>query len=64
MQVEKTKENICNCLCMMCPSYEKICKLKNQDENKNISTKDLQNKTHYEKMFCAFENNLYIRLET
>ena len=57
MLVEKNKENICNCICMMCPSYEKICKLKNDIEYQNISTQDLQNMTHFEKMFCAFEKS-------
>ena len=57
MQVEKTQDNICNCLCMMCPSYEKICKFSNQKDNKDISTQKLQEKTHYEKLFCAFEKS-------
>ena len=62
MKVEKTQENICNCLCLICPSYEKICKLKNVNENQDISTTKLQNKTHYEKMFCAFEKSNCIHL--
>ena len=61
MQVEKTKENACNCLCMMCPSYEKVCKLKNQIQN--ISTQSLQNETHYEKLFCAFEKSNCIHVD-
>lgn len=57
MQVEKTTGNVCKCLCLMCPSYEKICKINNMNENQNISTKNLQAKIHYEKMFCAFEKS-------
>ena len=63
MQVEKTKENACNCLCMMCPSYEKVCKLKNQTQNQDISTQSLQNETHYEKLFCAFEKSNCIHVD-
>ncbi len=63
MRVEKTEENICNCICMMCPSYEKICKLKNNNQNQDISTQNLQNMTHYEKMFCAFEKSNCIHFD-
>lgn len=60
MQVDKTQENICQCLCMICPSYEKICKLKNINQSQDISTQNLQNMTHYEKMFCALFSALLI----
>jgi len=63
MRVEKTEENICNCICMMCPSYEKNCKLQNRFENQNISTQHLVNLTHYEKMFCAFEKSNCIHFD-
>ena len=59
MQVDKTKENACNCLCIMCPSYEKVCKPTKQD----VSTTDLQNIKHYEKMFCAFEKSNCIHID-
>ncbi|MBQ7304399.1 MAG: DUF2769 domain-containing protein [Alphaproteobacteria bacterium] len=62
-QVPKTYENMCSCICMMCPSYEKVCKLKNINQSQDISTQNLQNMTHYEKMFCAFEKSNCIHFD-
>lgn len=63
MQVDKTQENICRCICMMCPSYSLGCKIKSADENTNISTKKLAEKNHYEKLFCAFEKSNCIHFD-
>lgn len=57
MIVDKTEENISRCLCMNCPSYTKTCQYKNAPENMDQSTKNLEERTHYEKMFCAFEKS-------
>ena len=44
MQVDKTRENVCECLCNICPSYEKMCKSICYD----MSTTYLKNIKHYE----------------
>lgn len=63
MKVEKTQENISHCICLYCPSYSQVCKLKNSTENVNQTTENLEDKTHYEKMFCAFEKSNCIHLD-
>ena len=63
MKVDVTKENLAQCLCLMCPSYSQGCKIKCAVENANISTQDLSKKTHYEKMFCAFEKSKCINFD-
>jgi hypothetical protein len=63
MKVEKTEENIVQCRCLSCPSYAQLCKMKNADENLDRTTAGLQNRTHYEKMFCAFERSNCIHLD-
>jgi hypothetical protein len=57
LKVEKTERNISRCLCLSCPSYSMMCRLKNFHENKNKSDASLKARTHYEKMFCAFEKS-------
>ena len=61
-KVEKTQQNIERCLCLNCPSYSTICKLKNADQTGNRPTKSLEDRSHYEKMFCAFEKSNCIHL--
>lgn len=63
MRVAKTEENVSHCICMYCPSYSQVCKLKNAPENTNRPTENLQDRTHYEKMFCAFEKSNCIHLD-
>ena len=61
--VDKTQENVSRCLCLSCPSYSTTCKLKNADQNIARPTPTLENRTHYEKMFCAFEKSNCIHLD-
>lgn len=63
MLVDKTKENVSRCLCMNCPSYTRACQIKNAPENMDESTEDLSQRTHYEKMFCAFEKSNCIHID-
>ena len=56
-QVEKSKRNMERCLCLDCPSYSMLCRLKNYAENNDKPDEILKNKNHYEKMFCAFEKS-------
>ncbi len=56
-KVERTQQNIKRCLCLECPSYSMLCRLKNFEKNKNRTDEALQSHTHYEKMFCAFEKS-------
>jgi len=62
LKVDKTQENMKRCLCLNCPSYSSICKIKNADQNKTRSTQNLLKQSHYEKMFCAFEKSNCIHL--
>ncbi len=61
-KVEKTELNASRCICLDCPSYTTGCKIKNIMQTNTRSTGVLQNKTHYEKMFCAFEKSNCIHL--
>ena len=63
MKVEKTAENVAQCICMYCPSYSQVCKLKNAPNNVNQPTESLANKTKKKKMFCAFEKSNCIHLD-
>ena len=54
MKVERTLENVRNCLCLECTSYTKGCKKK---LNKNIDEESLKSKEHFEVLFCAFEKS-------
>ncbi|MBR2299880.1 MAG: DUF2769 domain-containing protein [Alphaproteobacteria bacterium] len=56
-KVEKTEQNIERCLCLNCPSYSSSCKIKNAHQTTNQPSADLLWRTHYEKMFCAFEKS-------
>ena len=60
--IDKTERNASRCMCLTCPSYSTICKIKNADQNKTEPTVTLCEKTHYEKMFCAFEKSNCIHL--
>ena len=56
MKVEKTLENISNCLCIQCPSYTKSCRLRNEKELfENVN--NIESVKHFEIMFCAFEKS-------
>ena len=61
--VNKTQKNIERCLCLSCPSYSTSCKIKNAFQNQSRATTSLENRTHYEKMFCAFEKSNCIHLD-
>lgn len=61
--VEKTQQNIKRCVCLNCPSYATICKIKNANQNTIVSTSNLLSRSHYEKMFCAFEKSNCIHLD-
>ncbi len=61
--VDKTENNIKRCLCLNCPSYSTTCKLKNATQSASRATQNLKNRTHYEKMFCAFEKSNCIHLD-
>ncbi|MBQ7660362.1 MAG: DUF2769 domain-containing protein [Alphaproteobacteria bacterium] len=61
-KVEKTQENISRCICLNCPSYTSVCRAKNAPFATNQSTQNLKARTHYEKMFCAFEKSNCIHL--
>ncbi|MDY4885707.1 MAG: DUF2769 domain-containing protein [Alphaproteobacteria bacterium] len=63
MKVDKTSENLAHCICLYCPSYSPVCKLKNAQKNINRSDTDFKNTEHYEKMFCAFEKSNCIHLD-
>lgn len=56
MKVEKTLENVSQCLCLQCPSYTKSCHLKNEKTLfEKINRVDVEQ--HFEIMFCAFEKS-------
>lgn len=63
MMVSKTEENMSRCLCLNCPSYTQVCKLKNAPQNVTRPTELLEERKHYEKMFCAFEKSNCIHLD-
>lgn len=60
--IEKTSFNASRCKCLNCPSYSTVCKIKNAHQNTDKPSKDLAERTHYEKMFCAFEKSNCIHL--
>ncbi len=62
LKVDKTNENISRCICLNCPSYSTTCKLKNAPFAANLPTKNLAGRTHFEKMFCAFEKSNCIHM--
>ena len=57
MKIAKNIDNLKQCLCMKCPSYTKHCKMKNAGDNFIKLMKNIENKEHYEKMFCAYEQS-------
>ena len=52
--VAKTKENLKKCLCMKCPTYTFMCKMKNMPGNMAAMMSDIGKKDHMEGIFCAF----------
>lgn len=58
MKVERTLENVQNCLCLNCPTYTKKCKKKNAN---NIDENVLKNSKHFEVLFCAFDKSNCIK---
>lgn len=63
MRIEKTEENASRCICLYCPSYSTVCKLKNEPQNITRSTSSLEAHTHYEKLFCAYEKSNCIHID-
>jgi hypothetical protein len=54
-KVAKTKENLKKCMCMKCPSYGIMCKMKAMPKNMITMMKsDISKVDHMEGMFCAF----------
>ncbi len=56
MHVDKTVENIKQCMCFKCPSYTPICKAKNWSDISFLG-ENISKHSHYEMMFCAFEKS-------
>ncbi len=54
MKVDKTKENMKKCICMECPSYTFMCKIKSMPANVMAKVTDVAAAEHVEGMFCAF----------
>ena len=52
--VAKTKENLKKCICMKCPSYTFMCKVKSMPANMMAMVSDVSTVDHMEGMFCAF----------
>jgi len=61
MQVEKSIENMDKCLCMKCLSYTSHCKMKNAPENFLQLLENYRKTSHYEKMYCAYEQSHCIK---
>lgn len=61
-KIAKTELNASRCMCLNCPSYSTLCKIKNKEQNITRATEHLKERTHYEKMFCAFEKSNCIHL--
>ena len=53
MKVEKTLENVSNCLCLQCPSYTKTCHLRNEKEMFE-KINNIAEQKHFEFFFCSF----------
>lgn len=52
--VKRTQENLKKCICMKCPSYTFMCKIKSMPENLMALMHDVEKADHMEGMFCAF----------
>lgn len=57
MQVERTKENLKSCQCMHCPSYTTGCKIRSMPDNIVNLMEGLDEVSHFESLFCAFEQS-------
>ncbi|MDA8441887.1 MAG: DUF2769 domain-containing protein [Peptococcaceae bacterium] len=53
-QVAKTAENLKKCICMKCPSYTFMCKMKSMPTNIMAMMHEVSTVEHMEGMFCAF----------
>jgi len=53
----KTKENLKKCICMTCPSYTLVCKMKNMLKNIMVMMRGISKKDHFEGFYCAFEKS-------
>ena len=56
-QVAKTKENLKKCICMKCPSYTFVCKMKSMPSNILAMMSDINKLDHMEGLFCAFDKS-------
>ncbi len=56
-QVARSKENLGKCMCMKCPTYTFMCKMRNMPGNMMAMMGDLEKKEHVEAMYCAFEQS-------
>ena len=55
--IPKTKENLENCQCADCPSYNLGCKIKVMPENLYKLMNNFETTEHFEGMYCAFEKS-------
>lgn len=62
-KVTKTKENLKKCLCMKCPTYTFMCKVKSMPSNILAMMGDFAKKDHMEAMYCAFDKSKCITEE-
>lgn len=53
MRVNKTIENVKQCICDKCPSYTLACR----NKNNFLHDDNIADLNHYEMMFCAFEKS-------
>ena len=62
--VKRTKENLKKCICMKCPSYAAVCKVKSMPDNLVHMLKgDIETVEHMEGLFCAFGKSKCITKE-
>lgn len=52
--VARTRENLGKCMCMKCPTYTFMCKIRNMPGNIMAMMRDIGKVDHMEAMFCAF----------
>ncbi len=63
-KVEKTKKNLIQCRCKLCPSYPLGCLIKAGPQMAKVflaSEKKLEKESHMESLFCAFEASSCIK---
>jgi len=56
-KVPKEKGNLIKCMCKKCPTYDFACKVKSIPGNVGLILGDMEDKTHAETLFCAYEKS-------